>query len=43
MEAGPARNRAMSVVAAPSGGGAAAGLIAGGLLTSYLSCGGCCP
>ena len=34
---GPARNRAMSVLAAISGGGAAAGLIAGGLLTSYLS------
>ena len=34
---GPARNRAMSVVAAMSGGGAAVGLIAGGLLTSYLS------
>jgi len=34
---GPARNRAMSVVAAMSGGGAAIGLIGGGLLTSYLS------
>ena len=34
---GPARNRAMSVLAAMSGGGAAVGLIAGGLLTSYLS------
>ena len=34
---GPARNRAMSVVAAMSGGGAAVGLIGGGLLTSYLS------
>ena len=34
---GPARNRAMSVVAAMSGGGAAAGLVAGGLLTTYLS------
>ncbi len=34
---GPARDRAMSVVAAPSGGGAAASLIADGLLTSYLS------
>ena len=34
---GPARNRAMGVVAAISGGGAAAGLIAGGLLTTYLS------
>jgi len=33
---GPARNRAMSVVAAMSGG-SAIGLIAGGLLTSYLS------
>jgi len=33
---GPARNRAMSVLAAISGG-AAVGLIAGGLLTSYLS------
>ncbi len=38
---GPARNRAMSVVAAMSGGGAAVGLVAGGLLTTYLSCGGC--
>jgi len=34
---GPARNRAMGVVAAISGTGAAVGLIAGGLLTSYLS------
>ena len=34
---GPARNRAMSVLAAISGAGAAVGLIAGGLLTSYLS------
>jgi EmrB/QacA subfamily drug resistance transporter len=34
---GPARNRAMGVYAAMSGGGAAIGLIAGGLLTSYLS------
>jgi EmrB/QacA subfamily drug resistance transporter len=34
---GAARNRAMGVVAAMSGGGAAVGLIAGGLLTSYLS------
>jgi EmrB/QacA subfamily drug resistance transporter len=34
---GPARNRAMSVLAAMSGAGAAVGLIAGGLLTSYLS------
>ena len=34
---GPARNRAMSVVAAMSGGGAAVGLVAGGLLTTYLS------
>ena len=34
---GPARNRAMGVVAAVSGGGAAVGLVAGGLLTSYLS------
>ena len=34
---GPARNRAMGVVAAISGAGAAAGLIAGGLLTTYLS------
>ena len=34
---GPARNRAMSVVAAMSGAGAAVGLIGGGLLTSYLS------
>ena len=34
---GPARNRAIGVVAAMSGAGAAVGLIAGGLLTSYLS------
>jgi EmrB/QacA subfamily drug resistance transporter len=34
---GPGRNRAMGVYAAMSGGGAAIGLIAGGLLTSYLS------
>ena len=34
---GAARNRAMGVVAAMSGGGAAVGLIAGGLLTTYLS------
>ena len=34
---GPARNRAMGVVAAMSGGGAAVGLVAGGLLTTYLS------
>jgi EmrB/QacA subfamily drug resistance transporter len=34
---GPPRNRAMGVYAAMSGGGAAVGLIAGGLLTSYLS------
>jgi MFS family permease len=34
---GPARNRAMSVLAAMSGAGAAVGLIAGGRLTSYLS------
>jgi EmrB/QacA subfamily drug resistance transporter len=34
---GPARNRAMGVYAAMSGGGAAAGLVAGGLLTTYLS------
>jgi EmrB/QacA subfamily drug resistance transporter len=34
---GPARNRAMSVLVAMSGGGAAVGLITGGLLTSYLS------
>jgi len=34
---GPARNRAMSVVAAMSGVGAAIGLIGGGLLTNYLS------
>jgi len=34
---GAARDRAMGVVAAMSGGGAAVGLIAGGLLTTYLS------
>ncbi len=34
---GPARNRAMGVYAAMSGGGAAVGLVAGGLLTTYLS------
>lgn len=34
---GPPRNRAMGVYAAMSGGGAAIGLIAGGLLTTYLS------
>jgi len=34
---GPERNRAMGVYAAMSGGGAAVGLIAGGLLTTYLS------
>ena len=34
---GPPRNRAMGVYAAMSGGGAAVGLIAGGLLTTYLS------
>ena len=34
---GQPRNRAMSVLAAMSGAGAAVGLIAGGLLTSYLS------
>src|SRR5262245_14550628 len=34
---GPQRNRAMGVYAAMSGGGAAIGLIAGGLLTTYLS------
>lgn len=34
---GPVRNRAMSVLAAISGAGAAIGPIAGGLLTSYLS------
>ena len=34
---GAQRNRAMGVYAAMSGGGAAVGLIAGGLLTSYLS------
>src|SRR5215510_16618879 len=34
---GSARNRAMGVYAAMSGGGAAVGLVAGGLLTTYLS------
>ncbi len=34
---GPPRNRAMGVYAAMSGSGAAIGLIAGGLLTTYLS------
>ncbi len=34
---GSARNRAMGVYAAMSGGGAALGLVAGGLLTTYLS------
>ena len=34
---GQPRNRAMGVYAAMSGGGAALGLIAGGLLTTYLS------
>jgi EmrB/QacA subfamily drug resistance transporter len=34
---GPARNRAMGAYAAMSGGGAAIGLVAGGLLTSYAS------
>jgi EmrB/QacA subfamily drug resistance transporter len=34
---GPARNRAMGVYAAMSGGGAAVGLVAGGLLTTCLS------
>jgi EmrB/QacA subfamily drug resistance transporter len=34
---GAQRNRAMGVYAAMSGGGAAIGLIAGGLLTTYLS------
>jgi EmrB/QacA subfamily drug resistance transporter len=34
---GPPRNRAMGVYAAMSGGGAAVGLVAGGVLTSYLS------
>jgi len=34
---GAPRNRAMGVYAAMSGGGAAVGLIAGGLLTTYLS------
>src|SRR6266545_373471 len=34
---GPPRNRAMGVYAAMSGGGAAIGLVAGGLLTTYLS------
>src|SRR5215510_7825953 len=34
---GSARNRAMGVYAAMSGGGAAVGLVAGGLLTTYVS------
>jgi len=34
---GPPRNRAMGVYAAMSIGGAAVGLIAGGVLTTYLS------
>ena len=34
---GPPRNRAMGVYAAMSIGGAAVGLMAGGLLTTYLS------
>src|SRR6201996_6469790 len=34
---GPRRNRAFGVYAAMSGGGAAVGLVAGGLLTTYLS------
>ena len=34
---GAERNRAMGVYAAMSGGGAAVGLVAGGLLTTYLS------
>jgi EmrB/QacA subfamily drug resistance transporter len=34
---GPARNRAMGVYAAMSGGGAAIGLLVGGLLTTYVS------
>jgi MFS family permease len=34
---GPRRNWAMGVYAAMSGGGAAVGLVAGGLLTTYLS------
>jgi len=34
---GPPRNRAMGVYAAMSGGGAAVGLVLGGLLTSYAS------
>jgi EmrB/QacA subfamily drug resistance transporter len=34
---GTQRNRAMGVYAAMSGGGAAVGLVAGGLLTTYLS------
>src|SRR6202046_1871390 len=36
-EEGPPRNRAMGVYAAMSIGGAAVGLIAGGVLTTYLS------
>jgi len=34
---GPARDRAMGVYAAMAGGGGAVGLLAGGLLTSYVS------
>jgi EmrB/QacA subfamily drug resistance transporter len=34
---GPPRNRAMGVYAAMAGGGGAVGLLAGGLLTSYVS------
>jgi EmrB/QacA subfamily drug resistance transporter len=34
---GPPRNRAMGVYAAMSGGGAAVGLVLGGLLTTYIS------
>ena len=34
---GPPRNRAMGVYAAMSGGGAAIGLVVGGVLTTYLS------
>jgi EmrB/QacA subfamily drug resistance transporter len=34
---GPPRNRAMGVYAAMSGGGAAVGLVVGGMLTTYLS------